>query len=82
MNIYEFIGSKAIREHLIKIDYKYTALEASYFVWQSKKHSDAEKYSAWEYIMQNMSDFKLIGWGEKFFELLSRYIEIDKKIKK
>lgn len=29
-----------------------------------------------------MSDFKLISWGEKFFELLSRYIEIDKKIKK
>ncbi len=80
MNIYEFIDSKAIREHLNGIDYKYTSLEASYIVWQSKKHSAVEKYSVWEYIMQNMSDFKLTGWNENFFELLSKYIEIDKEI--
>lgn len=80
MNIYEFIDSKSIRENLKEIEYKYTSLEASYIVWQSKKHSAVEKYSAWEYIMQNMSDFKLTGWRENFFELLSKYIEIDKKI--
>ena len=34
MNIYRFIQSKSVREHLEKINYIFSSLEMAYIIWQ------------------------------------------------
>ena len=39
MNIYEFINSKAIREHCQKIRHNFSDLEKAYLINQSRNHT-------------------------------------------
>jgi len=56
MDIYRFINSADIRNHLRKIGYKFSALEAAWLVWQSKFTSLKEKHDAWNEIIRTMPD--------------------------
>ena len=56
MNIFDFINSKDIGEHLKRIEYPLNALEASWIVYQNTTHSMAQKMEAWRWIMDNMED--------------------------
>ena len=38
MDITRFINSRDIREHLKKIGYQFTSLEAAWLIWQCKNH--------------------------------------------
>lgn len=80
MNIYEFINSKAIRNHLKEINYEFTSMEAAYIVWHSKQHSQKEKFLAWEWILKNMDNHEVDFWGIDIFTLMNQCMKIDKKL--
>ena len=95
IDICDFIDSKAIREHLKKIGYKFSADEAAYVVWQSVKHSMSEKHSAWNQIIDTMEDVDLSKFvnqayngdcainTEEYYSLhyfLERYMETENKL--
>ena len=50
MNIYSYINSKDVREHLQNIEYYFTALEAAFIVYHSTQISLLEKIEAWREI--------------------------------
>ncbi len=82
--LYEFIDSKAIREHLIKINYEFKPMEAALVIYQSKNKNLKEKHNAYGWIIENTGDFKIESRNiEKeimFHELLKRYIAIENGI--
>ena len=53
MDFTQFIDSRDIAEHLKKLGYKFTTLEAAYLVYQSSRATLEEKFTAWEYIIEN-----------------------------
>lgn len=59
MDFYEFINSKAIRNHLKEIKYEFTSMEAAFVVWQSKTHTMKQKHKAFQYIIDNMADCQI-----------------------
>ena len=56
MNIYDFINSNAIRNHLKDINYVFTPMEAAFVVWQSKTHTMKQKHEGFQYIIDTMPD--------------------------
>jgi hypothetical protein len=50
--ILNFIDSNSVYKNLVDTDYKPTALEAAFIVWQSKSHTLAEKNKAFEWIKE------------------------------
>lgn len=81
MDIYQYINSKAIREHLRKIGYKFNSMEAIWLVYQNYDLIFDEKCKAWEDIMRNMEDMSFpeekLAHGVKFkstFSALRDYI--------
>ena len=55
-NVYGFINSKDIREHLRKMNYRFDPLQQAFVIWQSCRHTIAEKHRAWQYIIDNLPD--------------------------
>ena len=81
MDIYEFIESKDIREHCRKIQYKFTARESAFLIWQSDK-TIQQKHAAYREIIETMPDEKLnericTAEFEHLHEFLSRYMECE-----
>ena len=56
MDLFQFINSKDIEEHLKAIDYKLSTMEAAWLVWQCTHASLAQKHEAWERIIHTMPD--------------------------
>ncbi len=84
MNIFEFINSKDVREHLEKLNYQFTTPEAAYIVYQSKKKTLTQKFAMWEEIIKTMSDCSMderpyMKAIPSFHEFLKAYIELHKK---
>ena len=80
MDIYEFIESRDIREHCRKIQYKFTARESAFLIWQSDK-TIQQKHAAYREIIETMPDEKLnericTAEFEHLHEFLSKYIVI------
>lgn len=84
MDIYEFINSKAIREHCKKIGHKFSDLEKAYLINQSHNHTVEEKCAAWQELLDSTKDFKLpsrehTSYENLFFhELLKALIDYNK----
>lgn len=81
MDIYEFIESRDIREHCRKIQYKFTARESAFLIWQSDK-TIQQKHAAYREIIETMPDEKLnericTAEFEHLHEFLSRYMECE-----
>lgn len=55
MDIYRFINSKAVREHLRKLNWEFTSLEAAWFVWKWRGPVE-ERLAAWQEIIDEMPD--------------------------
>ena len=51
MDFYSFVNSRDIREHLKKIKYQFTAVEAAWIVWKCKHVTFSEKHQAWSEII-------------------------------
>lgn len=84
MDFTKFIDSRDIAEHLKKLDYKFTAPEAAYLVYQSGRATLEEKFAAWEYIIENFSDCSLekrsdMDRIDSFHEFLRKYINLQKR---
>ena len=56
MDFTKFIDSRDVAEHLRKIDYRFTAPEAAYLVYQSSRATLEEKFAAWEHIIESYPD--------------------------
>ena len=56
MDLFRFIDSKDIREHLRQIGYPFTAPEAAFLVWQCRSATLKEKMAAWREIIETMPD--------------------------
>ncbi len=56
MDIYKYINSRDIREHLKRTGYEFTSLEAAWLVWQCNSITLAERHAAWKEIIDTMPD--------------------------
>ena len=56
MNVYDFINSRDIAKYLKEINYQFSTLECAWLVWQSRKHTLAQKHAAWQEIIVTMPD--------------------------
>lgn len=84
MDIFRFINSRDIREHLQEIEYQFTAPEAAYLVEQSQTATLQEKISAWQWIIENMKttslDKRLKLWAiADFHQFLQEYINLQEQ---
>lgn len=68
MDMFCFINSKDIREHLQQICYSFTAPEAAFLVWQCRSAILKEKISAWREIIGTMPDSSLTRRKEEPLE--------------
>lgn len=59
MDLYHFIDSHAIREHLQSLSYPFTTQEAAFLVWYCKTATLKEKHDAWREIMDAMPNCSL-----------------------
>ena len=58
MDVLKFLSSRDMREHLKKINYKFSALEAAWLVWHSEFIWD-EKKKAYLEIMEEFEDMHI-----------------------
>ena len=56
MNVYRFINSKDIREHLESVKYPFGSLEAAWLIYQCRFASLEEKHASWRELIQTMPD--------------------------
>ena len=81
MDIYPYINSRAIREHLKKLDYKFDPMLCAYLVWQSEGHTMKEKHEAWKEIIRSMPDMPVpekpncVGW-DSLHRMLKDYMDM------
>lgn len=83
MDIYPFIDSLTIREHLQKLDYGFGASEMAYLIWQSRKRTLKEKLRAWQELMETTADEEVFADRRKgtkisLFHVLRKYVNAQK----
>ena len=66
MDVLKFLSSRDMREHLKKINYKFSALEAAWLVWHSEFIWDEKKKA----FLEIMNEFE-----EKYLEELKKRFE-------
>ena len=81
MDIYRFIDSRDIREHLRKLGYRFTTPEAAFLVWHCHTATLDEKIAAWQEIIDTMPNCSMgprrLGLDiPDFHEFLRRYINL------
>ena len=55
-DIFQYVNSRDIREHLQKLDFQFTPLQAAWLVWQCEQMSLKGRIDAWRDIAATMSD--------------------------
>lgn len=83
MDIYPFIDSQAVREHLQKLDYRFCAAEMAYLIWRSGKKALEEKLWAWQELMETMADEEIVsdrrkGTKVSLHQVLGAYVNAQK----
>lgn len=84
MNIYEFINSNDIREFLEKQNYEFDPLQKAYLIWQSGRHTLAQKHEAWQEIINTLPDMEVPERAhcegfESLHKMLADYMATEKK---
>ena len=85
MDIFRFINSRDIREHLEKLNYKFNTYEAVWLVEQSLTATMQERFDAWEEIIATMPDcapmrpLKTAPQSGSFHALLREYMALYRK---
>ena len=81
MEIYRFIDSRDIREHLQQLGYRFTTPEAAFLVWHCHTATLDEKIAAWREIIDTMPNCSMnprrfeLGIPD-YHEFLRRYIDL------
>lgn len=83
--IYDYINSKAIREHCKAIGHEFNAMESAFLIYQSKNHTLQEKHLAWEHIIQTMDDTRIAErlncpYIPSLHGFLRKYMDIQKAV--
>lgn len=81
MDIFRFINSKDIREHLTKIDYQFNSLETAWLIYQCNSCTMSEKHKAWNELIAEMPDCEMpernnCRYQKSLYEFLKRYMQI------
>lgn len=75
MDIYTFINSEDIRNHLREIGHEFSSVESAWLVWQSKFTSLMEKHDAWNEIILTTPDCELpMRAGTRSYPSLHDYL--------
>ena len=89
MDILRFVNSKAIREHLKKINYKFNTLEAAYLIYFCRSLTFEERHKAWKELINTMPDmapaeyFDKHWWepyGDSIHSCLKQHMENEREI--
>lgn len=81
MDIYHFVDSRDIREHLKQLDYQFTTPETAFLVWYCHTATLDEKIAAWREIIDTMPNCSMnprrfeLGIPD-YHEFLRRYIDL------
>lgn len=88
MDIYSFVNSKAIREHLRKIEYQFNSMETAWLIRHCKKLSYKRRKEFWQELLDTMPDCEVPkrgifdGWNS-LHEMIKVYIGVvDRNVKK
>lgn len=84
MDIYRFIDSRDMREHLQKLNYSFTAPEAAFLVYWCKSATLNEKIAAWREIIDTMPNCAMAGRLNletipDFHQFLRDYIDLQER---
>lgn len=85
MDIYSFVNSKDIREHLRKMDYQFNSLETAWLIYQCRYISYEEQKVAWTELIHTMPDCEVPkrsncrGWNSLHI-MLQEYMDTYDKI--
>lgn len=84
MDIFRFIDSSDIREHLRKINYPFTTPEAAFLVWHCETAALEEKFAAWEEIIRTMPNCEMaerlnMEAIPDFHAFLRRYMDLKRR---
>lgn len=79
MDIYNFINSKDIKNHLKNIKYKFNSLETSWLIYQCKELNIDEKSEYWKEVISKMADCKIpkrinCTYWDSLHNFLNKYI--------
>ncbi len=85
MKIFDFINSRDVAEHLEKIGYRFSPVEAAWLIWQSKNHTVAEKHAAWKELIATSSDCSIedlseIGYTDGLHQYLRDYMDMENNL--
>ncbi len=79
MDIYSFVNSKVIRNHLKSINYEFDSLETAWLIFQCKSLSYEQKRKAWFELIATMPDCEVpernncLGW-KSLHDMIKQYI--------
>lgn len=82
MKLLDYVNSRDIREHLIKIEYTPSASESAWLIWQGKNQTLSVKHRSWKELIKYTEDCMI---ETEFFEIpkvslshfVKRYMEIE-----
>lgn len=85
MDIYRFINSTDIREHLRTIGYVFNSLETAWLIWQCRTASLTEKHAAWQELIDTMPDCVIpkqdsATLPQSLHSFLRKYMKAEKEI--
>lgn len=85
MDVFRFIDSRDIREHLRKTGYQFTTPEAAFLVWHCETATLEEKFAAWEEIICTMPNCEMAERFNMeaipdFHAFLRRYVDLQKML--
>lgn len=86
MDIYDFLNSRDVRQHLKGINYEFSTLEKAFIIYKSNHRSLKDKRAAWKELIDSTEDIILGEDGNKRWlrtdvylysvhDLIKRYIE-------
>ena len=82
MDVFYFLNSCDVAEHLKNIDYKFSVLEKSFIIATSAKATLKQKHDAFRYLIQTEQDIEIkkrrnTSYFSSLFGMLNRYMVIE-----
>lgn len=84
MDIFRFINSKDIREHLRNVGYEFNSLETAWLIYQCRDATVDEKHSAWNELIEKMPDCPIAErlntvQQDSLHTFLKQYMELENR---
>ena len=85
MDIFSFIESKDIAQHIKATGYRITDIQKAWLVWNCRSATQEERHAAWQELIQSTTDQKIVSglhsteWPS-FHQMLADYMALDRKL--